>query len=158
MGVRRHHSLSRAARLIHVVARVSCARIPLLIGAALLAGCFGSLARPYEDHGPKNLILAPSRASTGFFTSRTMRMDIYWGSKIDQAAYLGTVRLTGAGQEVGLPMGTLLLHIGFQENGPLMSTVSVHAQRALLTVRPGERYRLVTEYGDAGFDYRLERV
>jgi len=118
------------------LACASCARIPLLIGAALLAGCLGSLARPYEDHGPKNLILAPSRTSTGFFMSRTVRMDIYRGSKIDQAAYLGTVRLTGAAQLVGLPIGTLLLHIGFQENGPLMSAVSVHAQRALLTVRP----------------------
>jgi hypothetical protein len=133
-------------------------RFLFLAGAALLAGC-GGLASPYMDHGPKNLILAPRRTSSSFFASRTVRMDIYRGTKIDQAAYLGTVRLTGAGQHIGLPEGEpLLLHIGFREAGPLMSTVAVNAQRVLLTVRPGERYRLVTEYGDGGFDYRLERV
>jgi hypothetical protein len=31
-------------------------------------------------------------------------------------------------------------------------------QRVPLTIRPGERYRLVTEYVDSGFDYRLDRV
>jgi hypothetical protein len=86
-------------------------------------------------------------------------MDIYRGTKIDHAAYLGTVRLTELGQQIGLPVGqALLLHIGFKETGPLMSTVAVNAQRVSLTIRPGERYRLVTEYAEGGFDYRLERV
>jgi hypothetical protein len=129
----------------------------LLVGSAVLAGC-GGLATPYADHGPKNLILAPSRTSSSFFASRAVRMDIYRGAKIDRGAYLGTVHMTGAVQHIGVPVGVpLLLHIGFKESGLLMSTV-VSAQRVPLTVRPGERYQLSTEYGDGGFDYRLDRM
>jgi hypothetical protein len=36
--------------------------------------------------------------------------------------------------------------------------VAVNAQRVPLTIRRGERYRLVTEYADGGCDHRQERV
>jgi hypothetical protein len=85
-------------------------------------------------------------------------MDIFRGAKTGQATYLGTVHLTGATQHIGLPEGQpLLLDLAFQEN-PLVGAEVVSAQRVALTIRPGERYRLVTEYVDSGFDYRLERV
>ena len=89
-------------------------------------------------------------------------MDIYRnaqsGQVNGQAAYLGTVHLTGAVQHVGLPVGQpLLLLIAFQES-PLVGARVDSTQRVSLMIRPGERYRLVTEYVDSGFDYRLDRV
>jgi hypothetical protein len=85
-------------------------------------------------------------------------MDIYRDTKVDQAAHLGTVHMTGVVQHLGLPVGVpLLLHIGFKESGLMLPTV-VSAQRVPLTIRPGERYQLFTEYGDGGFDYGLERL
>jgi hypothetical protein len=49
--------------------------------------------------------------------SRTVRMDIYRDTQTGQAAYLGTVHLTGAVQHIGLPVGQpLLLLIAFQES------------------------------------------
>ena len=136
-------------------------RLLLPAAAALLAGC-GGLPIPYADHGPKNLVLAPTRTSSSLLVSRRVSMDIYRdarpGQASGQAAYLGTVQLTGTVQHLGLPVGQpLLLLIAFQES-PLVGAKVDSTRRVPLTIRPGERYRLVTEYVDSGFDYRLDRV
>lgn len=120
--------------------------------AAVLAGCGG--VKPYSDLASKNLTFRAATSQKGFWTKRNVYVDVYRGSE-----YLGTTEITHDGQAIGLPVGEpLILYVGFQENFGWGNSISHNTVEIPVTVRPGQRYALMTEFGQAGFAWDLKRI